>query len=62
MEGFIYLLESIKNNNLYLGSTNDPAFRINEHNKGFCKTTKKGTPWKCILIVKMNNLIEARKA
>lgn len=61
MEGFIYLIESSKNKKLYLGSTNNPAFRIKEHNKGFCHTTKTGIPWKCILIIKIGDLTKARK-
>ena len=62
MEGFIYLIESTKNNCLYLGSTNNPARRINEHNRGKNKATKNNIPWKCLAIIKMANLQEARQA
>lgn len=61
MKGFIYLIHSLKIDQLYLGSTNDPAVRINEHNKGYNTSTAKGTPWECSLIIKMKDLEEARK-
>jgi putative endonuclease len=61
MEGFIYLIKSVNNDKLYLGSTNNPNNRITEHNKGKCKATSKNVPWKCLLVIKIGTLQEAKK-
>jgi predicted GIY-YIG superfamily endonuclease len=61
MEGFIYLIESVKNKKRYLGSTDNPARRINEHNKGKCITTRRDMPWKCLLIINVGLLTDAKK-
>ena len=61
MDGYIYLIESIKNGKLYFGSTNRPGIRIKEHNDKICKATRNFIPWRCLLIIKVNDLQEARK-
>jgi len=59
--GFIYLLESVKYKQRYLGSTNNPNRRIKEHNSKGVEATKQKTPWKCIFVINVENLNEARK-
>ena len=59
--GFIYLLESIETSKYYLGSTNNPPKRINQHNNGLVTATKQYIPWRCLLIISIDTLIEARK-
>ncbi len=41
---YVYILQSKKDGNLYLGSTNDLKRRIVEHNKGLNFSTKLRTP------------------
>ena len=43
-----YILQSIKNNNLYIGYTNDLKRRLKEHNQGLNVSTKPYKPWKII--------------
>jgi len=61
MEGFIYLIESIKNKKRYLGSTDNPSRRILEHNQGKCEATKYFLPWRCLIIINVDSLTEARR-
>lgn len=41
---YVYLLKSQKDNNLYIGSTNNLKRRFEEHNKGFVHSTKSRLP------------------
>ena len=61
-EGFIYLLKS-KNftDKYYLGSCENPQLRIEQHNKGLNKSTATHKPWKCILVINVGSVQEARK-
>ena len=45
---YVYLLESIKNDNLYIGYTTDLIKRLKEHNSGFNTSTKPYRPWRVI--------------
>jgi len=45
---FVYFLKSKKDNQLYVGSTNDLARRIKEHNNGKCFSTKMRAPFSLI--------------
>lgn len=45
---FVYILKSDKDNNLYVGVTNDLKRRLQEHNKGQVKSTKYRRPLKCV--------------
>lgn len=45
---YVYLLESIKNNNLYIGYTSDLRKRFKEHNQGLNFSTKPHRPWQLI--------------
>ena len=41
---YVYVLRSIIDKNLYVGSTNDIGRRLNEHNSGKVDSTKSRTP------------------
>ena len=41
---YVYILKSAIDNNLYVGSTNDIARRLTEHNSGKVDSTKNRTP------------------
>ena len=45
---YVYVLYSEKLNKRYIGSTQDIARRLREHNFGKSKFTKVGIPWKLI--------------
>ena len=45
---YVYVLYSLKNRNLYIGSTNNLIRRVKEHNLGLNKSTKSYKPWKLI--------------
>ena len=43
---YVYLLQSLKNKELYIGCTSDLYKRVEEHNLGKSLYTKKYIPWK----------------
>ena len=45
---YVYVIESSKNNSLYIGYINDLIKRIKEYNQGLNFSTKPHKPWKCI--------------
>lgn len=45
---YTYVLESLKNGELYLGYTNDLKRRLKEHNQGLNISTKRYIPWNII--------------
>jgi putative endonuclease len=45
---FVYILKNVKDNDWYIGSTNDLKRRIEEHNNGKSKSTKPRLPFKLI--------------
>ncbi len=45
---YVYILQSIKKNNLYVGYTEDLRKRLREHNRGLNFSTKPYKPWKLI--------------
>jgi len=46
---FIYILQSEKNGQYYVGHTDDPERRLNEHNEFMHNTfTSKHRPWKLV--------------
>lgn len=42
---YLYILKSLKDENLYIGSTNDLKRRLLEHNKGLSMSTKSRRPF-----------------
>ena len=45
---YVYVLESLKSKNLYVGFTNDLKKRVQEHNRGLNFSTRPYMPWKII--------------
>jgi len=48
MAYFVYILESLKDGSYYTGSTQNLSSRLERHNQGRSKHTKKGMPWEII--------------
>ena len=48
MFDYVYVLQSIKNNSLYIGYTNDLRKRLKEHNLGLVRSTKGGRPFRLV--------------
>jgi len=48
MAYFVYILKSLKNGSYYTGSTQDLSSRLERHNQGRSKHTKKGMLWEVI--------------
>ncbi|MBI4713149.1 MAG: GIY-YIG nuclease family protein [Planctomycetes bacterium] len=57
---FIYILESIKDNRYYIGSTADIPKRLEYHNKGLSIYTRRFKPWRLRYQEEFNSLKEAR--
>jgi putative endonuclease len=53
----IYILYSRNHNKTYVGQTDDIASRLNYHNSGRVKSTKRYTPWEKIY----HEIYESRK-
>ncbi len=45
---FVYILQSIKTEKFYIGHAKDLHYRLQQHNNGYCKSTKSGVPWKVV--------------
>ena len=45
---YVYILQSLKDSRLYIGSTSDLKRRFSEHNRGQSRSTRSGRPWKLI--------------
>jgi len=45
---YVYILKSNKDDNLYIGYTNDLRRRLKEHNTSFSKATKSRLPLKLV--------------
>ena len=45
---YVYILHSKKLNKKYIGFTSNLKNRLEEHNKGECKFTSSGLPWKLL--------------
>jgi len=57
---YVYILQSLKNNSLYIGYTSDLQKRFNEHNSGLSQATKPYIPWKLIFYEAFLNRIDAK--
>ena len=60
MNGFVYILLSLKDQRTYTGSTDDLNRRLNEHMNGLVYSTKNRLPFKLVLELKFETLEEAR--
>ncbi len=45
---YVYILQSLKDNSYYIGSTSNLGERIKRHNRGGSKYTKYKKPWKLV--------------
>lgn len=57
---FVYAIKSINKNYIYVGLTDNPERRINQHNIGKEKTTRHYAPFTILLIEEFNTRQEAR--
>lgn len=58
---YVYYLLSLKNNDLYIGSTADVEQRIHLHNLGKVRSTKSYRPWKLLGYERFNSRGTAMK-
>ena len=58
---YIYILKSLKDNKLYVGSTRNLNKRIDAHNSGKVRSTKSRAPFKLIYYEKVEDYTKARK-
>jgi len=58
---YVYILKSKKDNELYIGSSNDLRRRFQEHNSGLVKSTKSRIPFELRYYESYNSEKDARK-
>jgi len=58
---YVYFLWSQKLDKVYIGETTDTIKRLEYHNKGTQRYTRKGMPWKLIGYIPFSNRGEALK-
>lgn len=58
---FVYILKSLRDNNLYTGCTEDISKRLKAHNSGKVKSTQKRKPFALVYFEEYKTLKEARK-
>ena len=58
---FVYILESLKDHNLYTGYTFDLANRLKAHNSGKVKSTQKRRPFELVYHEEAATLAQARR-
>lgn len=49
-QGFVYVLASQNRKRYYIGSTNNPERRLNDHNQEKVISTRNKGPWKIVLL------------
>ena len=57
---FVYILNSLKDDKLYTGSTSDLSRRLREHRGGRCKSTSYRRPLTLVYYEEFETLVEAR--
>lgn len=60
-KGYVYILQSSKTNNYYVGSTNNIIDRLQKHNSGFVKSTRARGPWELRFCQEYDSLTNARR-
>jgi len=58
---YVYVLQSIKNQSLYIGYTKDLKARLEKHNGGLNISTKANRPWKLIFYEAYRNDKDAKR-
>ena len=61
MKWFTYILYSATLNRYYVGSTDNLEWRLERHNLGWGRYTKKGIPWKMVYYETYQTKTEALK-
>ena len=61
MPDYCYILFSHKLNKYYVGSTTDMGRRLEDHNRGKEKYTRRGLPWVLVYKEEFGDLGSARK-
>jgi putative endonuclease len=56
---FLYVLRSIRTGRCYVGSAEDPAFRLGEHNQGKVDSTRAYRPWEIVHLEEYETRSEA---
>ena len=62
MKSYLYILQSLKNNSYYIGSTSNLNKRLKFHNSGYVKATKYRRPYKLVFKQEFDNINIAHKA
>lgn len=62
MKGYLYILQSLKNNSYYIGNSTNLINRIKQHNAGKVKSTCNKRPYKLVFNQEFDNLLSAHKA
>jgi putative endonuclease len=60
MKSRVYVLKSLKDGNLYIGSTTDLDRRIVEHNSGKNRSTKNRRPFQLVYSEEFDSIKDAR--
>ena len=58
---FVYVIKSISRNYIYVGLSSDLTKRIDDHHKGYNKTTKPYSPFLIIFTEEFQTRVDARK-
>ena len=58
---YVYILESLQTDNIYVGFTNNLRARLEKHNRGLVSSTKPYRPWKLIRYETFLNEKDARR-
>ena len=58
---YVYVLESKRNENRYIGSTGNLIRRVKEHNLGLNRSTKAYVPWRLIYYEACLNTQDAKR-
>jgi putative endonuclease len=58
-KGFVYILQSMKDNKKYIGSTVDVDHRLEQHNAGYVKSTKNRRPLRIENVIDYETIEEA---
>ena len=58
---FVYILYSVKIDRYYVGVTDNLEWRLERHNAGWGRYTKRGIPWEIVYTETFNNKSEALK-
>ena len=56
---YVYVLKSLKDNNLYIGCTENITERLKYHNSGRVRSTKSRVPFKILFYETYNNKYQA---